>query len=81
MSKLNGLVTLVILASILTGGAIGIEIGYWLYEKENNKTLNLSTERLTYQNIKLKLERDECFLFATELIKQQTQPKENIEWY
>ena len=80
MSKLNGLVTLVILVSLLTGGAIGIEIGYWLYKKENNKT-KISTERLTYQNIKLKLERDECFLFATELIKQQTQPKENIEWY
>ena len=74
-------VTVILLALFSLVAYTGFVVGKSRQARISQKTLDITKERLTYQNIKLKLERDECFLFATELIKQQTQPKENIEWY
>jgi hypothetical protein len=54
--------------------------GFVVGKSRANKNKQLSIERLTYQNIKYKLQRDECFLFVTELIKQKPQ-QEKKKWY
>jgi hypothetical protein len=59
----------------------GFIVGESRQAKISQKSLDLTKERLTYKNIKLKLQRDECFLFVTELIKQKPQTKETPEWY
>ncbi len=58
----------------------GFVVGKSRQAQISQKTLDLTKEKLTYQNIKLKLERDECFLFVTELVKQKPQ-QEKKQWY
>tara|TARA_R100001244_G_scaffold55065_1_gene47309 strand:+ start:2294 stop:2545 length:252 start_codon:yes stop_codon:yes gene_type:complete len=60
---------------LYTGYVVGKDRG----QKNAANKIQLTKERLTYQNIKYKLQRDECFLFVNEIVKQpQTKEK---QWY
>ncbi len=66
--------------TVLTLFSLVAYTGFIVGKVRTDKSNRLSIERLTYQSIKYKLQRDECYLFVTEIIKQP-QTKESPKWY